>query len=100
MAYKKSGHNYKVGSKGEMHIRKELLEALGIGPGWIALQRVVDNKLEVEFLPPEHRESLAGSLPKPDNVPGIPADADWGKIREEAWTRRAEQKMGLREMEI
>ena len=78
-------HNYKVGEKGELHIRNELMEELGIGPGWIVLQRVVDNKLELEFLPPEHRESLAGSL-SDFKGPGIPEDADWSKVREEAWT--------------
>ena len=80
----KSRHNYKVGQNGEMYIRKELMEALGIGPDWIVLQRVVDNKLEVEFMPPEHRESLAGIL-SDFKGPGIPADADWGKVRDEAW---------------
>lgn len=81
----KSRHNYKVGQNGEMYIRKELMEALGIGPDWIVLQRVVDDKLEVEFMPPEHRRSLRGSLSDFEG-PGIPADADWGKIRDEAWT--------------
>ena len=80
----KSRHNYKVGQNGEMYIRKELMEDLGIGPDWIVLQRVVNNKLEVEFMPPEHKESLAGIL-SDFKGPGIPEDADWGKVREEAW---------------
>ena len=79
-----SRHNYKVGQNGEIHIRKELMEALGIGPDWIVLQRVVDDKLEVEFMPPEHNESLLGIL-SDFKGPGIPADADWSKIREDTW---------------
>ena len=86
----KSRHNYKVGDKGEIYIRKELMEALGIGPDWIVLQRVVYDKLEVEFMPPEHRESLAGIF-SDFKGPGIPADADWGKIKDEAWAWGVEE---------
>ena len=49
-----------VGDNGEVVIDAVLREELGIGPGWFALQKVVDGRLEVEFLPPEHNESLAG----------------------------------------
>ena len=49
-----------VGDNGEVVIDGKLREQLGIGPGWFALQKVVDGRLEVEFLPPEHNESLAG----------------------------------------
>ncbi len=53
-----------IGDKGEVVIRKELREQLGIEPGWIALQRVVDNRIEIQFIPPEHNKSLKGSLAK------------------------------------
>lgn len=82
---------YKVGRKGEVFIREELLKELGIGPGWIALQRVVDDCLEIQFLPPEHNRSLKGSLAKHVKGDGIPADADWGKIREEAWDQMVKE---------
>ncbi len=82
---------YKVGRKGEVFIREELLKELGIGPGWIALQRVVDDRLEIHFLPPEHNRSLKGSLAKHVKGEGIPADADWGKIREEAWDQMVKE---------
>ena len=49
-----------VGDNGEVVIDGVLREELGIGPGWFALQKVVDGHLEVEFLPPEHNESPAG----------------------------------------
>ena len=38
---------YKVGGKGEVVIRKELRDQLGIEPGWIALQRLVNNRIEI-----------------------------------------------------
>ena len=50
----------KVGEQGEVVIDGRLREELGIGPGWFALQKVVDDRLEVEFLPPDHNESPAG----------------------------------------
>lgn len=49
-----------VGDNGEVVIDEKLREELGIGPGWFALQKVVDGRLEVEFLPPEHNEAMAG----------------------------------------
>lgn len=49
----------KVGEQGEVVIDGKLREELGIGPGWFALQQVVDDHLEVQFLPPEHNETLA-----------------------------------------
>ncbi len=49
-----------VGDNGEVVIDGKLREELGIGPGWFALQKVVDGYLEVEFLPPEHSESMVG----------------------------------------
>ena len=83
----KSRHNYKVGQNGEMYIRKELMEALGIGPDWIVLQRVVDNKLEVEFMPPEHKESQAGVFAKYVTEENKFSDEDWHRIKDEAWTK-------------
>lgn len=49
-----------VGDNGEVVIDGKLREELGIGPGWFALQKVVDGHLEVEFLPPDHNDSPAG----------------------------------------
>ena len=51
-----------VGTKGQVVIAKEIRERLGIGAGWVAIQRVVGDHVELTFLPPEHRESLKGSL--------------------------------------
>ena len=53
---------YVVGPKGQVVIAKEIRDRLGVEPGWLALQRVVGDHVEVHFLPPEHRKSLKGSL--------------------------------------
>ena len=79
--------SYKVGPKGQIVISKEIREKLGIEPGWLALQLLVDDHLEVYFLPPEHNRSLAGVL-----APFVPPDLvgkDWQEIREAAWEAAA-----------
>jgi AbrB family looped-hinge helix DNA binding protein len=51
-----------VGSKGQIVISKEIRDRLGVGPGWKAMQRLVDDHVEIRFIPPTHRRSLAGIL--------------------------------------
>ena len=76
----------KVGTKGQVVIDKEIRDRLGIGPGWMALQRIVDDHVEIYFVEPEHNRSLLGSLKKfvdPEVVSGL----SWDEIRELAWSR-------------
>lgn len=51
-----------VGAKGQIVIDKLLRDRLGVGPGWRAEQSVQDGRLVVDFVPPIHRDSLAGCL--------------------------------------
>jgi AbrB family looped-hinge helix DNA binding protein len=51
-----------VGTKGQVVIEKAIRDKLGIGPGWTAVQRLVDNKVEIRFVPPEHDRSAFGVL--------------------------------------
>jgi AbrB family looped-hinge helix DNA binding protein len=52
----------RVGPKGQVVISKPTRERLGIEAGWEALERVVDDHVEIRFLPPPHDRSLKGSL--------------------------------------
>jgi bifunctional DNA-binding transcriptional regulator/antitoxin component of YhaV-PrlF toxin-antitoxin module len=52
----------KVGARYQMVIERGVRRRLGVRPGWVAVQTVVGDHLEVRFLPPEHERSLAGSL--------------------------------------
>lgn len=79
-----------VGEKGEIIIGKELLEELGVEPGWRAFQFMGLNHVKIYFMPPDDGKPLAGSL-SDFKGPGIPADADWGKIRDEAWAWGVEE---------
>jgi bifunctional DNA-binding transcriptional regulator/antitoxin component of YhaV-PrlF toxin-antitoxin module len=75
---------YLVGAKGQIIIAKEICEQLGVKPGWIALQRLVDDRVEIHFLPPEHHETLKGSLAKYIKTHVAPGEA-WDRAREAAW---------------
>ena len=85
---------YVVGHKGQIVIAKDIRERLGIGPGWLALQRVVDDHVVVYFLPPGHRRSLKGSLAQHVGTRVAPG-MDWDEAREGAWEEAAAVKEGL-----
>ncbi len=87
MAYKVG----EVGKDGEVVIGEELREELGVKPGWRAFQFMGDGHVKIYFAPPKDYEELAGSLAKQIKGPGIPEDADWAKIREEAWAWGVEE---------
>lgn len=74
---------HRVGPKGRVVIAKEIRDELGIGPGWETIQRVVDGRVELTFIPPEHDRSLLGILNKYAD-PQLAA-MDWHELRESAW---------------
>ncbi len=82
---------YVVGPKGQVVIAKEIRDRLGVEPGWISLQRLVNDHLEVYLLPPEHRNSLKGSLARYVKV-RVPPGKEWDKAREAAWVAVAEER--------
>lgn len=86
---------YVVGPKGQVVIAKEIRDRLGVEPGWIALQRLVNDHVEVYFLPPEHRESLKGSLAEHVNVHVGPGK-EWDEARETAWRAASVEKVGVK----
>jgi AbrB family looped-hinge helix DNA binding protein len=51
----------KVGAKGQVVIDRAIREQLGIEPGMLAVQRVVDDQVVLRFVPGAHRRSLAGA---------------------------------------
>ena len=64
-----------MGPKGQVTISKEIRERLGIGPGWMAVQHVVGEHVELHFVAPEQDESHASDTAPFDAV---------------AWTRTVE----------
>ena len=82
---------YLVGTKGQVVIAKEIREHLGVKPGWVALQRLVDDRVEIYFLPPEHHESLKGNLASYLKA-HVPAGEAWEQAREAAWQASVQSK--------
>jgi AbrB family looped-hinge helix DNA binding protein len=76
--------SYTVGPKGQVVIAKEIRDKLGVEPGWVAVQRLVDDHAEVFFLPPSHSKSLKGSLARYARG-RMPAGKSWDEARARAW---------------
>lgn len=85
-----------VGARGQVVIAKEIRDGLGVKPGWLALQRLVDDHVEVFFVPPEHRKSLKGSLAKHTKL-GISPGDEWEQARNGAWKKAAEERASFGE---
>jgi len=83
---------YVVGSKGQIVISKEIRDSLGVESGWIAIQRLVGDHVEVYLFPPEHGDSLKGSL-KTHLKDKVAAGKEWDAAREAAWAKAASKKM-------
>ena len=51
-----------VSERGQITIDRAVRKQLGIQPGMVAYQEVVDGQLQIVFLPAPHRDSLFGVL--------------------------------------
>lgn len=71
----------KVGSKYQVVLDREARRRLGVRPGWVAVQTVAGDHLEIRFLPPEHDRSLAGIL----HAYARESSTDLGAEREASW---------------
>jgi AbrB family looped-hinge helix DNA binding protein len=77
----------KVGTKGQIVIEKSIRVRLGIEPGYLAVQQVVGERVEIRFFPPDHEHSLRGILAG-EREAEIGTDADsWLEARDQAWRR-------------
>jgi AbrB family looped-hinge helix DNA binding protein len=88
----------KVGAKGQVVINKEIRDRLGVEPGWIAVQRVVGDHVEIRFLPPKHRRSLKGLL-SPYVDRSLADSESWDRARETAWKDAVSNRPGERDAE-
>jgi AbrB family looped-hinge helix DNA binding protein len=61
-----------IGERGQVTIEKAIREELGVYAGDVAIQRVEDGRVVIEFVPAPHRRSLAGAFR--DKVERWPAD--------------------------
>ncbi len=82
---------HRVGAKGQVVISKEIRDRLGVQPGWRALQMIIDDHVELYFLPPDHNKSLKGSLSKYTKG-RFQTGEDWEKAEELAWQKAVEEE--------
>jgi AbrB family looped-hinge helix DNA binding protein len=71
-----------VGERGQVTIEKAIREQLGVYAGDLAVQRVEDGRVVIEFVPAPHTRSLAGSLR--DVARPVADDTDWQAVKEYA----------------
>jgi AbrB family looped-hinge helix DNA binding protein len=85
-----------VGEKGQIVIEKPIRDALGIQPGFVAVQQVRDGHVEISFYPPEHNRSLRGVLA--DRTKGSVSQEDWQRAREDAWSQAVAERSELKKV--
>jgi|DewCreStandDraft_2_1066082.scaffolds.fasta_scaffold57736_2 AbrB family looped-hinge helix DNA binding protein len=81
----------RVGSKGQVVIEKEIRDRLGVRPGWLAVQQLVDDHVEIYFAPPEHDRSLAGALKRYSSV-RLPSQESLCEAIERAWEAHGQER--------
>lgn len=81
-----------VGSKGQIVIKKEFRDRLGVEPGWRALQFLVRDRVEIHLMPPEHNRSLAGCL-SPYVKRSLPGPEELAEARADAWSETVTRRM-------
>ena len=84
-----------VGQKGQIVIEKPIRDALRLEPGYLAIQRLVNDHVELYFYPPEHEESLRGVLAGQAKR-SVPPEA-WSEAVQAAWSRAARSEGGADE---
>ncbi|HEY7063752.1 MAG TPA: hypothetical protein VII06_19895 [Chloroflexota bacterium] len=70
----------RVNARGQITLDRAVCEALGVEPGIIAVQMLIDGHLEIYFAPVPHERSLFGVLAPQDSGP-VP---DWDTLEERA----------------
>ena len=85
-----------VGQKGQIVIEKAIRDKLGLQPGYVAVQKLAGDHVEIFFYPPEHKQSLRGILAS--KTTKRVSREEWARLRENAWSEaaaNAEQNSGV-----
>ncbi len=87
-----------VGQKGQVVIEKRIREKLGVKPKSLAIQTLVGDHIEMRFVSPAHKKSLAGSLRKfiDPEILKIPLKKRL-ELEEKAWEEAVKEEWMLKE---
>ncbi|MCL5958920.1 MAG: AbrB family transcriptional regulator [Chloroflexi bacterium] len=75
-----------VNPRGQITIERAARERLGVRPGMVAVQQVVDGQLIITFIPAPHDRSVAGKLGRPPRLAHV---EDWREMVEQAIAEEA-----------
>ncbi|RIK07990.1 MAG: AbrB family transcriptional regulator [Acidobacteria bacterium] len=81
----------KVGTKGQIVIEKQIRDRLGIEEGSLAIQTIIDDRVEIRFFPPEHNESLRGVLRQ--YAKAALTDEELAEAVDSSWAEASAEKM-------
>lgn len=81
-----------VGERFQITIDKRVRDELKIRPGDLAVERVENGQLVVDFVPAPHNRSLLGAL-RPYIKGPIEPITDWGAMKDRAWALRSAEIM-------
>ena len=80
----------RVGERYQIVIDRKVRAALGVRPGDLAVERVEDGRLVVDFIPAPHERSLFGAVRRLVDRPIEPI-RDWEAAFELGWDARARE---------
>jgi bifunctional DNA-binding transcriptional regulator/antitoxin component of YhaV-PrlF toxin-antitoxin module len=81
-----------VGTRGQVTIERDIREAIGVKPGWRAIQRRIGDQVVITFRPPKHRRSLLGILSDPE-APRLESSDAFQSAVEQAWDAAARDSL-------
>jgi len=81
-----------VGERFQITIDKQVRDELKIKPGDLAVERVENGQLVVDFVPAPHNRSMLGAL-RPYIKGPIEPITDWQAMKDRAWAMRSAEIM-------
>lgn len=84
----------RVGAKGQVVIDQPIREQLGVMPGMLAVQTVVDDSVVIRFFPAAHEHSLAGAL-RPHVKHWPRDDEERQRLEAAAWEEDVVDRYGI-----
>lgn len=81
-----------VGERFQITVEKRWRDELGLAPGDLAVERVENGRLVVDFIPRRHSRSMLGAL-RPHLEGRIEPITDWAAMRDRAWAMRSREIM-------